>query len=92
MISHQLLGKTAYTRSRQLKILISKGLVTMAGNRKLGIFGTLECNSGKRMKLENRVFFVSEKAAQAAGFRPCGHCMRAAYLVWKEGEAKLRQR
>jgi hypothetical protein len=92
MISHQLLGKTAYTRSRQLKILISKGLVTMAGNRKLGIYGTLECKSGKRMKLENRVFFVSEKAAQAAGFRPCGHCMRASYLVWKEGEAKLRQR
>lgn len=92
MISHQLLGKNPFTRSRQLKILIGKGLVTMAGNKKLKIYGTLECNSGKRMGTENRVFFVSEKAAKEAGFRPCGHCMRKAYLVWKEGAAKLRQR
>lgn len=92
MISHQLLGKIPYTRSRQLKILIGKGLVTMAGNKKLKIYGTLQCNSGKKMKAENRVFFVSEKAAQEEGFRPCGHCMREAYLLWKAGAAKLLQR
>lgn len=92
MISHQLLGKTDYTRSRQLKILISKGLVTIAGNKKLRIYGTLQCSSGKKMKIENRVFFVSEEAATEEGFRPCGHCMREAYLLWKAGAAKLRQR
>lgn len=92
MISHQLLGKNAFTRSRQLKILIGRGLVTMAGNKQLKIYGSLQCSSGKRMRMENRVFFVSEKAALEAGFRPCGHCMREAYLLWKEGAAKLRQR
>lgn len=92
MISHLLLGKNSFTRSKQLKILISKGLVHWGGNKKLKIYGTLECNSGKKMKTENRVFFVSEQAAIAEGFRPCGHCMREAYLVWKEGAAKLRHK
>lgn len=92
MIIHQLLGKTAFTRSKQLQILISKELVTLAGNRKLKIYGNLQCKSGKKMKLENRVFFVSEQAALEAGFRPCGHCLRDAYLSWKTGAAKLRQR
>lgn len=92
MINHQLLGKNAFTRSKQLQILISKGLVRWGGNKKLKIYGTLECKSGKKMKTENRVFFVSEQAAKAAGFRPCGHCMREAYLVWKEGTAKLRHK
>jgi hypothetical protein len=92
MILHQLLGKSEYTRSRQLHILISKGLVTTGGNKKLKIYGTLSCSSGKKMKTENRVFFVSEQAASEAGFRPCGHCMREAYLSWKEGAARLRQR
>jgi hypothetical protein len=92
MISHQLLGKTNFTRSKQLTILIGKELVTMAGNKKLKIYGTLQCSSGKKMKVENRVFFVSEKAATAAGFRPCGHCMREAYLLWKAGAAKLRHK
>jgi methylphosphotriester-DNA--protein-cysteine methyltransferase len=35
------------------------------------------------MKRENRVFFSSEKTAIANGYRPCGHCMRAAYKKWK---------
>ena len=31
-----------------------------AGNKKLKIYGFLNCRSGKRMKRENRVFFSSE--------------------------------
>ncbi|MCF2493313.1 hypothetical protein NFI80_06605 [Dyadobacter chenhuakuii] len=33
--------------------------------------------------MRNRVFFNSEKEAMSQGFRPCGHCMREAYLRWK---------
>ncbi|TMU54749.1 Ada metal-binding domain-containing protein [Flagellimonas algicola] len=55
-----------------------------AGNRKLKIYGTLHCKSGKRMKVENRVFFASEKEAMEAGYRPCGHCMRTKYAEWKQ--------
>ncbi|WP_339608401.1 Ada metal-binding domain-containing protein [uncultured Roseivirga sp.] len=57
--------------------------IRWAGNRKLKIYGTLNCASGKRMKRENRVFFHSLDQAKLNGFRPCGHCMRTEYLNWK---------
>ena len=85
MILHSALGDTGFSRSRQLKTLIAKGDVQLAGNRKLKIYGTLTCSSGKRMKVENRVFFKSEEEAVDNDYRPCGHCMRAAYLQWKMG-------
>jgi methylphosphotriester-DNA--protein-cysteine methyltransferase len=31
----------------------------------------------------HRVFFADEASAVAAGFRPCGVCMRQAYRTWK---------
>jgi methylphosphotriester-DNA--protein-cysteine methyltransferase len=36
------------------------------------------------MKKENRVFFKSAAEAARAGFRPCGHCLPAAYSQWKK--------
>jgi methylphosphotriester-DNA--protein-cysteine methyltransferase len=83
MIRHTSLGDTAFKRSRQLKILLNKGDIAFAGNRKLKIYGTLNCSSGKRMKVGNRVFFKSEAEAIECGYRPCGHCMRSAYKTWK---------
>ena len=83
MITHTSLGNTAFKRSRQLKILLDEKLIAIAGNAKLKIYGTLNCSSGKRMKVENRVFFGSEREAIELGYRPCGHCMRAAFKKWK---------
>jgi len=57
--------------------------IIFAGNQKLKIYGLLTCTSGKRMKKENRVFFSHEQEALALQYRPCGHCMRQAYLKWK---------
>lgn len=57
-----------------------------AGNKNLKIYGTLRCKSGKRLKVENRVFFNSEREAIQEGYRPCGHCMREAYKVWKNNK------
>ena len=59
--------------------------ICLGGNRKLKIYGSLHCSSGKKVKMENRVFFVSEKEAVENGFRPCGHCMKIAYQKWKNG-------
>ena len=59
--------------------------ICFGGNRKLKIYGSLHCSSGKRMKTENRVFFVSEKEAVKNGFSPCGHCMKMAYQKWRNG-------
>ena len=52
------------------------------GNRRLKIYGTLSCASGKRMKRENRVFFTSETQAIEKGYRPCGNCMKDKYKEW----------
>lgn len=68
-----------------LRNQIKNGEICFGGNRKLKIYGTLKCSSGKRMKRENRVFFSSEKEAIKNGFRPCGHCMKPEYLKWKNG-------
>ena len=39
----------------------------------------------KRMKRENRVFFISEQDALEKAYRPCGHCMKEQYSKWKNG-------
>jgi len=57
--------------------------ILFAGNQKLKIYGRLDCASGKRMLKSNRVFFSDENEALALQYRPCGHCMRQAYLEWK---------
>lgn len=69
--------------NRVLLSLIKNRKILWAGNRKLKIYGKLNCKSGKRMKNQNRVFFQNEQEAITLGFRPCGHCMRLEYLNWK---------
>lgn len=68
-----------------LRAKIKSREITFGGNKKLRIYGTLQCKSGKRMKRENRVFFKSEEEAIGNGFRPCGHCMKNEYKNWKNG-------
>jgi methylphosphotriester-DNA--protein-cysteine methyltransferase len=65
-----------------LRSKIKQKEICFGGNRKLKIYGTLQCKSGKRMKRENRVFFVSENEAIKMGYRPCGHCMKTKYKIW----------
>ncbi|MFT5877842.1 MAG: methylphosphotriester-DNA--protein-cysteine methyltransferase [Dokdonia sp.] len=68
-----------------LKRRIKNYQIQYGGNKKLKIYGTLHCSSGKRMKKENRVFFHNIKEAVQEGYRPCGHCMRQTYKDWKNG-------
>lgn len=60
---------------------IKKKEIVLAGNKKLKIYGTLDCSSGKRMKKENRVFFSGEEEAMKNGYRPCGNCIRSIQKV-----------
>lgn len=83
MIRHAQLGDTPFARSRQLKLLLMQDEIVLAGNSKLKIYGTLNCRSGKRMKIQNRVFFRSDEEAIEQGYRPCGNCMRNEYKCWK---------
>jgi hypothetical protein len=70
---------------QQLRHLIRKSIITMAGNVRLKIYGKLNCRSGKRMTRGNRVFFTSEEDAMKNHFRPCGHCMNVEYKIRKNG-------
>lgn len=67
----------------ELKNKIRSKEICFGGNQHLKIYGLLTCTSGKRMKRENRVFFVSEEEALRNNYRPCGHCMREKYQKWK---------
>jgi methylphosphotriester-DNA--protein-cysteine methyltransferase len=60
------------------------------GNRKQKVYGRMDCGSARstrkrfpRAFLGHRVFFADEDAAIAAGFRPCGSCLREKYQAWK---------
>jgi methylphosphotriester-DNA--protein-cysteine methyltransferase len=59
----------------------------LGGNSKLGIYGRLDCGSARaalpRGYAQHRVFFADEPTAIAAGYRPCGNCMRTEYREWK---------
>jgi methylphosphotriester-DNA--protein-cysteine methyltransferase len=68
-----------------LRKKIRENKILFGGNKNLKIYGMLSCKSGKRMKKQNRVFFVSEKEAINSGYRPCGHCMKIKYKKWKDG-------
>ncbi len=59
---------------------------TFGGNSRMKIYGRMDCPSalsairrfpGSYEKF--RVFFADEKTALAAGFRPCGNCLREKY-------------
>jgi hypothetical protein len=61
----------------------------LGGNRRLRIYGRLDCASARRALpkgyARHRVFFADEAAAIAAGYRPCGACLRERFRAWKAG-------
>jgi hypothetical protein len=59
---------------------------TLGGNRRRKIYGRLHCRSAVAALLrgyaKHRVFFADEATALAAGYRPCGICLRDEYRAW----------
>lgn len=65
----------------------------LGGHRRLKIYGRLDCPSAlsyiaKGQYVQHRVFFLDEETAIAAGYRPCGKCMKEQYKVWKANNPK----
>jgi hypothetical protein len=63
---------------------------TLGGHRRGWIYGRLDCPAALRAiarggYVAQRVFFADEPAAIAAGYRPCGECLRDSYRRWKAG-------
>lgn len=62
---------------------------TLGGHKELKIYGHLDCPSALRyiakgQYMQHRVFFKDEETAVAAGYRPCGVCMKESYQLWKQ--------
>jgi methylphosphotriester-DNA--protein-cysteine methyltransferase len=62
---------------------------SLGGHRRGKIYGLFSCRRAlaaiARGGYErNRVFFLDEATAIAAGYRPCATCMPSSYLAWKE--------
>jgi len=59
------------------------------GHAKQRIYGRLDCRAATRALSRtgtyrrHRVFFADEAAALAAGYRPCGVCLRPQYQAWR---------
>ena len=72
---------------------------TLGGNGKLKIYGRLDCPSAlstiRRFPgsyEKSRVFFADEKTALAAGFRPCGNCLREKYREYMADPEAYRKK
>lgn len=68
---------------------LSKIPGTIAGNKKLKIYGRFDCRSALRYikngyYVKNRVFFSDEETAILVGYRPCAICMNEKYNEWKK--------
>ena len=89
-------------RARGYKLLSTRGEIiesaepgALGGNCRLRIYGRLDCPSALRALpkgyAKHRVFFADEATARAAGYRPCGICMRPAYARWKAAQGRARR-
>jgi methylphosphotriester-DNA--protein-cysteine methyltransferase len=63
-----------------------KGL--LGGHKRTKVYGTMDCPVAlsllrRGFEPKHRVFFADEETAIAAGYRPCGACMRARYREWR---------
>jgi methylphosphotriester-DNA--protein-cysteine methyltransferase len=60
----------------------------LGGHARTRVYGRLDCPVAlsllrRGVEPRHRVFFADEETAIAAGFRPCGACMREQYRAWK---------
>jgi len=61
---------------------------SFGGHRRQRTYGRLTCRAANQAiarggYVKHRVFFLDERTAKAAGYRPCAVCMPAEYEAWK---------
>jgi methylphosphotriester-DNA--protein-cysteine methyltransferase len=70
---------------------------TLGGHRRTRIYGRLDCPAALRAiarggYVAQRVFFLDEGDARAAGYRPCAVCLPEKYRAWKESKSRSGKR
>ena len=90
-------GKMYRLLGADRKIYLSGTPGTLGGRRAQKVYGRLDCSTALRAIRNNggtyekqRVFFADEKTALAAGFRPCGNCMRQQYREYMASPESYR--
>jgi methylphosphotriester-DNA--protein-cysteine methyltransferase len=69
--------------------VLSRTPGTLGGHRRTRVYGRLDCPVALSLIARgfdvrrHRVFFADDATAVAAGYRPCGACLREAYRAWK---------
>jgi hypothetical protein len=95
---HRMTGMTG----KRYRLINSSGEEVLAsepgqfgGNRRRKIYGRLDCRSAVGALPTGyarvRVFFADEATAVAAGYRPCGTCMREEYRLWTQRTTRPRR-
>jgi methylphosphotriester-DNA--protein-cysteine methyltransferase len=64
----------------------------LGGHARTKVYGRLDCPVAlsllrRGFEPKHRVFFADEETAIAAGYRPCGACMRGRYRQWRVQQA-----
>ena len=69
------------------------------GNSKGKIYGRLDCSAALStikhypgIYEKSRVFFADERTALAAGYRPCGRCLKEKYTEYKADPKRYREK
>ena len=89
---------------KMYKLLGADGIIyesetpgTLGGNGQAKIYGRLDCSQALRAIREapelykkTRVFFADEATALAAGYRPCGSCLREKYRQYMADPEKYK--
>lgn len=69
----------------------------LGGHRGSRIYGRLDCPAAVRAiarggYVAHRVFFLDERHARAAGYRPCSVCLPEKYRAWKARKKRSARR
>ena len=69
----------------------------LGGHSQRKVYGRLDCGAALSsirrypgVYEKSRVFFADERAALAAGYRPCGNCLRAKYREYMTDPERYR--
>ena len=70
---------------------------TLGGHRRGRIYGRLDCRAAlaalaRGGYVSQRVFFIDEATAVAAGYRPCAVCLPKAYAAWKAARLQTQKK
>jgi methylphosphotriester-DNA--protein-cysteine methyltransferase len=73
---------------------VSEAPGTLGGHARTRVYGRLDCPVAlswirRGSSMPHRVFLADEETAIAAGYRPCGACMRDEYARWKAAQADI---